>query len=362
MVAEQLRLPVPGGIGTYVRGLVLGLHGLGPDAPPLTLWASRPPRAGPDPVARLHSPTRCSTLPHRALVWAWDRGLAAPPGRQLVHATSLATPPPGRRSLRPGGATPPMSVMVHDLAWRRNPEAFPPRGRRWHEAALRRALDRAALLVVPSAAVAGDLVAAGAAANRVEVAEEGCDHLAAPDDAAATAVLEALGVDGPFLLTVSTLEPRKNLARLVEAYAGARPHLPGPWPLVVVGPAGWGPEVAAPAGSGVVAAGNVTAGGLSARYRRATIMVYVPLHEGFGLPPVEAMSVGTPVVASAVPSTAGAALEVDPLDIAAIADALVQVATDDGCRSELVARGRRRAGELTWEAAARRHVELWESL
>jgi len=255
-----------------------------------------------------------------------------------------------------------MSVMVHDLAWRRNPDAFPPRGRRWHEAALGRALARATVLVVPSAAVADDLVAAGAAARLVEVVEEGCDHLAAPDEEAATALLGGLGVVGPFLLTVSTLEPRKNLVRLVAAFTAARPRLPEPWPLVVVGPSGWGGQVAVPPGSGAVAAGNVAPGVLSALYRRARVMAYVPLHEGFGLPPVEAMSVGTPVVASPVPSSAGAALEVDPLSTPAMADALVQAAIDDRCRAELVAAGNRRAALLTWAATARGHVELWRSL
>ena len=350
-MAEQLRTAVPGGIGTYVRGLVQGLHSMGAEAPELTLWASRSPGGGSDPVAQLHRARR-SRLPHRPLVWAWDRGLAAPPAAGVVHATSLATPPAGGR---------PMSVMVHDLAWRHHPEAFPARGRRWHEAALARALARARALVVPSTSVADDLMAAGAPARRVEVVEEGCDHLAPPDHAAADALLERLGVEGPFLLTVSTLEPRKNLARLVAAYATARARLPEPWPLVVVGPTGWGADVA-PAGPGVVAAGPVTAGVLSALYGRARAMAYVPLHEGFGLPPLEAMSVGTPVVASPVPSTGGAALEVDPTDVGAVARALVEVLTDDRCRSELVAAGTGRAAGLTWVAAARGHVELWRAL
>jgi alpha-1,3-rhamnosyl/mannosyltransferase len=90
--------------------------------------------------------------------------------------------------------------------------------------------------------------------------------------------------------------------------------------------------------------------------------VYVPRREGFGLPAVEAMAAGAPVVASPMPSTGGAALEVDPEDEDAIADALVRVVTDDGLRGELVAAGTARAGELTWEAAARRHVELWRTL
>ena len=72
------------------------------------------------------------------------------------------------------------------------------------------------------------------------IVPEGADHLPEPDHAAAEAMLERLGVSGPYLLTVSTLEPRKNLVRLVEAYALAKPRLPGNWPLLVVGPDGWG--------------------------------------------------------------------------------------------------------------------------
>ena len=344
VVVEQLRRPVPGGIGTYVRGLLSGLSA------DVTLWASRPPRH-PDPLADL-GPLVTSHLPATLLVRAWDRGLGRAPGRpDVVHATSFAVPPPGDA---------PMSVMVHDLAWRHFPEAYPARGRRWHEAALGRALRRARLLIVPSATVADDLLAAGAPAARVEVVEEGCDHLAPPDDEAADALLRRVGVDGDFLLTVSTLEPRKNLSRLLAAYDAARDRLPEPWPLVVAGPAGWGPAVGP--GPGVVLAGQVGGGALSALYRRARLVAYVPLREGFGLPVVEAMSCGTPVVASAVPSAGGAALEVDPFDVDAMAAALGRVATDQSLRGELVAAGRARAASLTWDRAARRHVELWESI
>jgi len=83
----------------------------------------------------------------------------------------------------------------------------------------------------------------------VEVIDEGSDHLPEPDPAAADAVLARLDVVGPFLLSVGTLEPRKNLPRLVAAYQAARPRLPEPWPLVVVGPTGWGDQ-APPAGDG----------------------------------------------------------------------------------------------------------------
>ena len=345
LVAEQLRRPVEGGIGTYARGLLRGLAAFGED---VTIWASRAPRGVPDPLAALGKVVT-SPLPAPALVRAWDRGLAPPPGRpDVVHATSFAMPAVGRA---------PMSVMVHDVAWRHFPEAYPDRGRRWHEAALQRALARARLLIVPSSTVADDLLAAGAPAARVEVVEEGCDHLAAPDDDAAGALLAGLGVTGDFLLTVSTLEPRKNLPRLLAAYDTVRDRLP---PLVVVGPAGWGPEVRP--GAGVVLAGLVTGGTLTSLYRRARVLAYVPLREGFGLPVVEAMSCGAPVVASAVPSAGGAALEVDPFDVDAIAGALLQAATDDARRAELVAAGRARAEGLTWERAAEHHLRLWKAM
>ena len=348
VVAEQLRRPVAGGIGTYVRGLLDGLSSLDPE---VTLWASRPSRADGDPLPALGRLVT-SPLPAPLLVRAWDRGLGRPPGRpDVLHATSFAVPPPGDV---------PLSVMVHDLAWRHFPDAYPPRGRRWHEAALGRALRRARLLIVPSAAVADDLLGAGAPAARVEVVEEGCDHLAPPDDEAAEALLRRIGVEGEFLLTVSTLEPRKNLPRLLAAYGAARHRLPEPWPLVVAGPSGWGPAVLP--GPGVLLAGHAGGGALTALYRRARLLAYVPLREGFGLPVVEAMSCGTPVVASAIPSSGGAALEVDPFDVDAMAAALVRAATDDAVRAQLVDAGRARTANLTWERAARRHVELWETM
>jgi len=349
LVAEQLRRSVPGGIATYVRGLVQGLRSMGPVGPELTLWASRVPRGRPDPVAELGH-TVASSLPGPALVRAWDHGVAGFAGAaDVVHASSLAVPPER-------GA--PLTVMVHDLAWRRLPDAYPGRGRRWHEAALGRALDRASTLVVPSRDTADDLVAAGAASARVEVVEEGADHLPAADDAGASSLLERLGTSGPYLLSVSTLEPRKNLVRLAAAYQAARTRLTGPWPLVVVGPSGWGDQVPAH-GDGVLLAGPVDAAVLAALYRGARAVAYVPLVEGFGLPAVEAMAAGVPVMASPMPSTGGAALEVDPLDVAAMADALVRIDGDEPTRAALLEAGSRRSGALTWRAAARHHVEIW---
>ena len=339
IVVEQLRRAVPGGIGTYTQGLLQGLRTV-PEVD-VTLYASRGPDLG------LGLPTVSSRLPGPLLTRAWDAGLlSAPRGFDVVHATSMAAP---------AAAPARLGVTVHDLAWRALPDAFPPRGRRWHERALKRTLKRAQLVVVPSRDTARQLHD-----RRVHVIEEGCDHLPPPDDDGADRLLSRLGVVGPFLLTVSTLEPRKNLARLIEAYAAARPRLPEPWPLVVVGPSGWGERLAAQ--PGVVLTGFVSEAVKSALLQRARCVAYVPLLEGWGLPATEAMAMGTPVVASAMPSIGDAALVVDPADVQAIADGIVAAAADEDRRALLVERGAARARALTWAAAAAAHVEAWRSV
>jgi glycosyltransferase involved in cell wall biosynthesis len=354
VVVEQLRLAVPGGIGTYTRALVGALAALdGADRPRCRLYAARS-RVSPDPLGGLGFPVETSRWPDAALVRAWGFGLGRVGRRAaLVHAVSLAAPPTAA----------PLVVTVHDLAWRAVPEAFPARGRRWHEQALRRAARRAACLVVPSEATAQALREAGLGVgdDRIAVVAEGSDHLAPADPVATNEALAQLGVGGDFLLAVGTREPRKNLARLFDAYAIARPRFAEPLPLVVVGPVGWGTATAAPP-AGVVFAGQVGDGVLAGLYGRARVVAYVPLVEGFGLPVVEAMRAGAPVVASAVPSSGGAAYEVDPRDVEAIADGLVRVASDGALRAGLVARGLARVGPLTWRAAAAGHLAVWRRI
>jgi len=402
MAVEQLRRSVPGGIGRYASGLLAGLASAGdesadPDhrasrigAVEVALLASRPPRRREseeshlaDPLARWGLPLLTSRLPGPILTRAWDRGLVtAPSGFDVVHSVSLASPPvrrhasPAHRHASPERRVAALVVTVHDLAWQAFPESTTRRGRRWHEAALRQALGRADALVTSSDEVAEELRAQGARDGTVSVLKWGADHLPAPEREGASALLERLGVEGEYLLSAGTLEPRKNLRRLIAAYAVARPKLAEPWPLVVVGPRGWGdsglaadPERGLPGAGGVLAAGQVSDGVLAALYERARVFAYVPLTEGYGFPPLEAMTFGVPVVAATgVPSVAPApggqpaALRVDPLEAWAIAEALVAAAGDEAVRATLSIRGLELARSRTWLGTARRHVELWESL
>jgi glycosyltransferase involved in cell wall biosynthesis len=368
LLVEQLRLSVPGGIGTYARGLVWGLHALGTTN--VTLLASRPAgslKGETDPIAALGYPVSYVGFPSQLFVRAADLGLlqaapgrnGLPPGTRVVHSvSSLTMSPRGRAAL---------SATVHDLAWRKAPRATTARGARWHEAALKRVARRADRIVVPSDETADDLLASGlgVGVDRIEVVAEGVEHLAPLDEtsrADAAERLAALGVGGrPYLVSVGTLEPRKNLPRLLEAYgllAGRKSDAPV---LVVVGPAGWGPGLRPV--DGVVFAGEVSPSELTGLYAGALALAYVPLAEGFGLPAAEAMSLGVPVVASAaVPSAKGAAIEVDPGDAHSIAAGLERALEGGAAREAVVVAGLARASGFSWRTAARAHLEIWDAL
>lgn len=329
ITAEQLQRSVPGGIGTYAKGLIKGLSELGADFD-------------------VHK----SKLPVKVLTKAWDLGFArTPSGYDVVHATSFATPPK---------ATTKMTAMVHDIAWRSHPETFPSRGRRWHEAALKRIIDKADAIFVPSSFVADQLVHSGVKDSRVFVTGEGSDHLPAPDHESAAAKLASAGVSGDYVLSIGTLEPRKNLLRLIEAFNRTKGQFQNPTQLVIVGPIGWGEELTPV--KDVVLLGYLTEAEIASLYAKCALFAYVPLSEGYGLPVVEAMSMGAPVVSSAVPSSGGATLQVDPEDIDSISRGILLAATDGDVRTELISLGKERSDATTWKLCAGIHLDTWKTL
>lgn len=410
LVVEQLRRRVPGGVGTYARSLVSGLVGLAEPLPvEVVLFASgyrrRQSRSaesveesgnGGDPLWEFGLAVEESKLSSRLLTRAWDHDLiAAPKGFSIVHSVSMAFPK--IRSSRRDDVTgrEALVVSVHDLAWRRLLGSTTRRGRSWHEGALRRAIRSAQALVVPSDEVARDLSEAGVREDRIRVITEGADHLPAPDIQGARSLLADHGVDGEYILSVGTLEPRKNLARLIDAHAIASTRLGGGVRLVVVGPRGWGPRdvvdrstsysglvkhdrTSSKTASEVVYLGGVAAGTLAGLYALARTFVYVPLAEGYGLPPLEAMRSSVPVVVSSeVPSVKyrigdcmpgdetdprrRVALSVNPIDVEEIADAIVVASSDEVIRHELIGAARQMVSKRTWKRCALEHVDIWES-
>jgi glycosyltransferase involved in cell wall biosynthesis len=237
----------------------------------------------------------------------------------------------------------PTVVTVHDLAILRAPEAFP----RWHRlygtAGLRRVLEAADAIVAVSEFTRREVVElADVPAERVRVVPNGVDPVFTPDGPR---------VEGDYVLAVGTLEPRKNLERSVEAAREAGVE------LRVVGARGWGGVDV----DGWV--GEIPDSELAALYRGARSVLYPSLYEGFGLPVLEAMACGAPVVTSldtAMADVAGdVAVLVDPLDVSAIAAGIVAA---DARRDELARAGVERAREFTWQRSADAVVELWREL
>ena len=345
-VLEQCLSPVPGGTGRYSRELAGALVGT---APPgclvVGVTAAHRRRARVPGV-----PERRLPLGRRALVAAWERaGVPTVPG-DLVHAPTPLAPPRGRR---------PLIVTVHDAVPWTHPETLTPRGVAWHRAAVGRAARTADLLVVPTRAVADELARHLDVLAGVQVVGEGVSaDLALPADADDRAA--RLGLPERYLLTVATLEPRKGLTPLLHALADpAAPRLP----LLCAGQPGWGggdvPALGASLGVDVRVLGRVSDADLAVLLDRATALVVPSLSEGFGLPLLEGMAAGVPVLTTDAPAlvevAGGAALHVPLAELVA---GLAAVVEDTGLRARLRAAGPVRSAGFTWEAAAR---TLWTS-
>ena len=264
----------------------------------------------------------------------------------------------------------PTVVTVHDLAFLRFPEQYPGAKQRYLNLLTRRSVERASRVIAVSENTRRDVLQNyRVPAARVVTVPNGLDPAVKPvtDPAALAAFRREHGLPERFLLFVGTLQPRKNLVGLLRAVARAGDRLD--LPLVVVGGAGWQyapifDEVAALGiRDRVTFAGYAEGRTLASWYSAATAFVFPSLYEGFGLPVLEAMACGTPVVTSAtssLPEVAGdAALLVDPSDVEALAAALVRVASDSGLREDLGRRGLARARGFSWERTARETVAVY---
>ncbi len=184
-----------------------------------------------------------------------------------------------------------------------------------------------------------------------------------------TAVREKYLLPAQFILSVGTLEPRKNVARLLEAYQRLAPDLQAAWPLLLVGDKGWLTEELAATldnDDNVRWLGYVPDEDMSGLYQCAGVFAYVSLFEGFGMPVLEAMASGVPVLTSnisSMPEVAGsAAVLVDPLSVDDIADSLRTLLQDECLRNTLALAGRERALQFEWKTSALRLLELCETL
>lgn len=343
------------GVGHYLRGMVAGLAGaLGPDDSlcAFALASGRGERRILAALAGISAERRIKRLPypHGARV-AWSR-LGAPPVERFAGGLDVFHPsdwmqPPQRSGVR--AATVCDLVPLHDPAWTTG------RTRRMLRAKLEDTVRRCDVVFAISEYTAGELIGRlGVPEQRIRIAYPGVDGRYRPDG-------EREQRAGPYLLAVGTLEPRKNLRVLLDGFELLRRDRPDV-ELVVAGPAGWGdlPDLARP---GVSAIGYVDAERLAQLYRGASALAYPSRLEGFGMPIVEAMASGLPVVASTHPSldeAAGdAALRCGPDDPAAFAAALASALAEP---EPLRRAGLAHAARFTWDASGRAVLEGYRAV
>ena len=298
-----------------------------------------------------------------ALVRVWDRGDWPPvewwTGRvDVVHGTNFVVPPSTRAA---------RVVSVWDLTALRFPELCTPAARRY-PALVRRAILGGAVAHTASRAVADEIVELlGAPGDRVRVIPPGIDRLDGPGRHLRSRGLPSRGP--PYVLGLGTVEPRKDFPGLVRAFdllAGRDPDVE----LRIAGPSGWGEADLAKAISTARHRDRIMRTGwvadTAALIAGAAVLAFPSLYEGFGYPPLEAMALGVPGVATAVgavPEVVGdAALLVAPGDPDALADALGRVLTDPAERDRLVEAGRRRLERFGWDAAAAALAALYQEL
>lgn len=269
----------------------------------------------------------------------------------------------------------PWLVTVYDLSFVRYPQLFNAANRIYLTWAVRQSARRANRLIAISTSTKRDLVEMfSAREEQVVVVYCGADPRFAPsqDKIKLAQFRQHHNLPDKIILHVGTIEPRKNIPRLLRAFARAKRAAHLPHRLVLVGARGWKyAEVAAvieqeQMTDDVIFTGYVPQDELPLWYQAADLFCYPSLYEGFGLPPLAALASGVPVVTSntsSLPEVVGdAALQVAPTDERALADAIVRAATDLALRAQLIERGFAQAQKFSWERAGRETVSLYRAI
>lgn len=299
------------------------------------------------PITLVRLPIGSPWLYQTWLRASWPKVESVVDGATLVHSTTIIPP----------ATDLPLVTTIHDLAFLRHPEFFTRNGNKVFRRSLEILLQRGSLMLCSSRSTMDDCVAAGFRPESLRLVPLGVDRRDVTD-AMRERVRATYELPRAFVLFVGTLEPRKNLERLVKAMAEVK-NAP---PLVVAGMQGWG-DVEPLTNHDVRMIGYVPHSLLPALYEASTVFAMPSVLEGYGLPVAEAMAQGTAVVTSRGTSTeevaGGAAVLVDPLDVASIARGIEEAMER---RTELATRGRARAETLSWEETARLTVSAYRDI